>query len=144
MDKKKYQSVAEMTRALADDDQLANELEERINERQIVKKLAALRLAKGMSQTEIAAAMQCTQSRISKLESGVDRDLTLGDLELYLDALGLAAGIVMSPKGQTAAAAIKHHWDRIGQHLNNLVELANPDSEIAIGVAKFSQTITCN
>ena len=101
MAKKQYKSVAEMARRLARDKAFSDKLEKRIADRKIVKQLVALRSAKSLSQAEIAKAMGCTQSRISKLESGVDSDLRLGDLENYLDALGLASRVLVARKGSS-------------------------------------------
>ena len=97
MAKKQYKTVVEMARHVARDKAFSDKLQKRIAERKVVKQLVALRSAKGLSQADIAKAMGCTQSRISKLESGVDNDLRLGDLENYLEfALGLASRLLVA------------------------------------------------
>src|SRR4051812_41510922 len=68
-------------------------LEKRLQQREVVKSLIAKRAVQGLSQTDIAAKMKCSQSRISKLENGTDADLRLDDLFSYLEALGLDATI---------------------------------------------------
>lgn len=51
--------------------------------RKLVSPLTALRVAKGLTQADIAALTGCQQSRVSKLESGVDADLkfTVDEME---------------------------------------------------------------
>lgn len=144
MVQKQFSSVAEMTRSLADDVPLAEAFEKRIAERKIIRQLVALRSAQGLSQADIGTAMGCTQSRISKLESGLDRDLSLDDLESYLNALGLVARLVVSRNDHTISEAIKYHWTCLGQQLDKLLDLAANDAEIAVGIGKFSQDITFN
>ena len=87
--KAEYTSVAEMVRSVSDDPQFADEFDRRVNSRRLVKHLFALRSAEGLSQKDIADRIGCSQSRISKLESGNDDDLRLADLAAYLRALGL-------------------------------------------------------
>ena len=60
------------------------DFEARLHERQLVKLLDILRAFAGMSQKELAAKLGCTQSKISKLESGVDADLRFGDIATLL------------------------------------------------------------
>jgi ribosome-binding protein aMBF1 (putative translation factor) len=63
-----FDEVAQRRRALADD-------------------LVARRVALGLSQTEVAARMQTSQSAVARLESG-DTDVRLSTLERYAAALG--------------------------------------------------------
>ena len=86
---KRYSSVPEMVRDLSMDKEFASSLEQTMAERNIIDLLMGLRTSKGLSQQDIAAAMGCTQSRISKLENGKDDDLCVGDFHAYTAALGL-------------------------------------------------------
>lgn len=52
-----------------------------------VRALAAKRRERGLSQTQIAAAMATSASIVSRLESGAD--VRISTLEKYLSALGL-------------------------------------------------------
>lgn len=58
-------------------------LQDYMRRRKLVSTLTALRVAKGLTQADIAALMGCQQSRVSKLESGVDADLkfTVDEME---------------------------------------------------------------
>jgi predicted transcriptional regulator len=63
-----FDEVAERRRALSDE-------------------LVAQRLRLGLSQTEVAARMQTSQSAVARIESG-DADVRLSTLERYAAALG--------------------------------------------------------
>jgi predicted XRE-type DNA-binding protein len=95
--KQNHASVADMIREVLDDDEIADNFERHVNQRQIVKKLMALRAAAQISQQEIAAKLECTQSKVSKLENNKDEDLRLGDLAQYARALGYDMKIVLTP-----------------------------------------------
>jgi transcriptional regulator with XRE-family HTH domain len=88
-----------MVRETSDDDggAFADALEERLRCRGILKDLMVLRASRGLSQGDVAAKMGCTQSRISKLESSTDADLSLGDLAGYASAVGFRAKVVLVP-----------------------------------------------
>jgi predicted transcriptional regulator len=55
--------------------------------RAVTDELVAQRLEQGLSQTEVAARMQTSQSAVARLESG-DADVRLSTLERYAAALG--------------------------------------------------------
>jgi transcriptional regulator with XRE-family HTH domain len=131
----KYYSVSEMLADSPIDEELRNDTIRRIAEREIIKKLIGCRVASDMSQQEIATHMGCTQSRISKLENGVDADLRLGDVNDYLSALGMNLRLVISDDQHTAAEEIKLHALQIRRRLLEMADLAHADSAMAKGVA---------
>ena len=96
MAKKSYSSVADMVRGLSDSPDVGDTMTNHLAERQITNKLLALRAAKGLSQKQVAEHFGCTQSRISKLESSVDSEWSLGDVSKYAEALGLRIEIIFS------------------------------------------------
>ncbi len=55
--------------------------------RDLAADLVAVRLELGLSQTEVAARMQTSQSAVARIESG-DADVRLSTLERYAAALG--------------------------------------------------------
>lgn len=135
--KKQYASVAEMVRSVSDDPQFADDFDRRVNSRRLVKHLFAMRNAEGLSQKDIADRIGCSQSRISKLESGNDDDLRLADLAAYLRALDLDLCLVFGQKDSTIVNKIKYHAVAIKRLLAELVKLAQMDKQIAEGVAGF-------
>lgn len=56
------------------------------DQRQLVERLVELRVAQGLSQTEVAARMGTSQSAVARLERG-DTDVRLSTLQRYAAAL---------------------------------------------------------
>ena len=104
MAKRQFRSVTEMVRSISDSKETVNRVEKKIAARQIVVQLATLRMKQGLSQADVAEEMGCTQSRISKLENGVDQDLTIGDIETYLKVLHLEMNVVFHESSLTKLA----------------------------------------
>jgi transcriptional regulator with XRE-family HTH domain len=134
--KKTYKSVAQVVRETAEGP-FAEAFEERLHGRRIVKDLMVLRASRGLTQADIAEKMGCTQSRISKLESAKDIDLTLGDLAKYAGAVGFRLGVVLEPRETTAVGRVKKLAFQIKDELDRLAGLAQEDQKIAQGVAGF-------
>ena len=86
---KRYKSVAEMVRDISADEELAKKLEKLIESKRVVKTLISLRIREGKTQKQVAEHMGCSQSRISKLESGEDKHIRLGDILKYLEAIDM-------------------------------------------------------
>lgn len=124
--------------------ELIDAVKKETDKRVLVDHLLALRGAKGLSQEDIAKHFGCSQSKISKLENGVDEDLRIGDLLSYCDAIGLDLSIGTSPKGHTAIDRIKQHAFCIQDELVQMVDLADDDEEILEGVAKAHVEVLFN
>ena len=135
--KKRYSSVREMVDDLSEDKTFAEEFEEQASRRELVKALFVLRCSANMSQKDVAERMGCTQSRVSKLESGTDDDLGLGDLQAYAAALGLETRIVLARKGRTLVDEVKYHAFAIKRLLEHLAELVGDEGSMAKGVLGF-------
>jgi transcriptional regulator with XRE-family HTH domain len=133
-----------MMKDITQDDPYADELNEHLSRRTIIRKLLALRGAKGLSQGDIAAKLGCTQSRISKLESGTDADLSLRDFEGYAAALGFNIKIVIVDKNINFVNEIRYHAFSIRRLTDYLARLALADELIATGVAAFFNEAASN
>lgn len=133
---KQYQSVSEMVHAVAGDRAFADALDKQIAERQVIKLLIALRALADKSQSDLAKSLGCSQSRISKLESGKDGDLRLEDFHAYLTALGYDMKVVVGKRDQTAFDEVKYHALSIKRLLDHLAELAGDDESMSHGVLK--------
>ena len=134
--KGRYKSVSQMVRETSDK-AIADEFDRRLHRRQIVKDLMVLRASWGLSQGDVAEKMGCTQSRISKLESSKDMNLTLSDLASYACAVGFRVGVVVAPRETTAVERVKFHAFQIKHELDRIVELVKGDQKLAQGVAGF-------
>ena len=133
---KQYKSVSEMVHAVGADRTFADALDKQIAQRQVIKLLISLRALADKSQSDIAKAMDCTQSRISKLESARDGDLRLEDFHAYLTALGYDMKIVIGKHDQTAFDEVKYHAFSIKRLLDHFAELAGDDETMGRGVLK--------
>ena len=134
--KKRFTNVVDMVRDFADDD-FAQELEQQIAERTIVKSLIGARVSRNVSQDDIAQQLGCTQSRVSKIEGGKDADLTLGELAAYASAFGNELEIVPHPIGSKAVDRVKTFARCIHRELKGLARLAKGDQSIAAGAEGF-------
>ncbi len=135
--RKRYRSISEMARALSDDKAFADGVDRQIGERNIINHLMALRATLGKSQKDIALAMGCSQSRVSKLESGKDDDLRIGDFAKYAAALGLEMMVVLGKNDRTIVDDIKGHALSIRRLFGQLIQLGKSDPSIAEGVKAF-------
>lgn len=131
-----YNSVSEMVKNLVEDKEFQAEFERELANKKLAKTLFAMRCAQGITQSEIALRMNCTQGRISKLEnSGID-GIRVGDLVLYAKALNLQTSIGFEKDIKTVDR-VKYHAFQIKKHLDQLADLAHQDDQIFYGVLKF-------
>ncbi len=135
--KKKYTNVAELVRDTVPDEEFHAAFEEHVAQRKLIKRLVALRAARGMSQSDVAAKMACSQSRVSKLENATDEEMRLGDLRAYAKAVGCDLVACPIPHDMKPVDTVKYHTVTIKKHTDDLAELAKADESIAEGVAGF-------
>lgn len=141
---KSYSSVEEMVRDLsADDPEFVAMFEEHVRQRQLVKSLTVIRAVAGMSQAELAAKLGCSQSKVSKLESGTDAGVTFGELVAILDATGHRAKVLLLPAGGLVEE-VKSHAHAIKQLLDELVALAGTDGVMVSAAAQFMDEAASN
>src|SRR5437870_3635650 len=140
--RKQYSSVPEMIRDVSEDRTFAESVAKRIEERNIINLLMALRTSLDMSQKDIADKMGCTQSRISKLENGKDDDLRIGDFHKYAEALGLRLMILLANKKQPPIAErIKYHTSALKRLFAELSDLVGDDDAMRKGAFQVALEI---
>jgi predicted XRE-type DNA-binding protein len=132
-----HNSVSEMVQALSDDQTFADEFAKRVSDRQLIKVLTVLRTQAGLSQKELAAKLNCTQSKVSKLESGCDADLGFGDVIDYTQAVEHEMRIFLVPKGQRIVDDVKMHAFIIKRLLDRLVQMVGHDGVMIKAAADF-------
>lgn len=108
-----------------------------IREKQVAKLLFILRCKEGLSQKEMAEKVGCSQSRISKIETSRDEDLSVKDLLDYGKALKLRLEIGYSRPSFKLVDQIKFHAFKMKEGLERLCELAKDDPEMTEGIRKF-------
>jgi len=131
---KRYSRVSKMLEDTGTPQEIIDSVKE-VENQVAVPLLAGLRVSKGLTQKELAAAIGCTQGRISKLEMSQDQDVRLGDFADYTRATGQSVWLTIG--APTLAEHIKTHTRALRQLLGELTELADEDRAINQGVEKF-------
>src|SRR5271157_6029833 len=101
--------------------------------------LVSLRVAKGLTQKELADIIGCSEGRISKLEQGRDEDLRLKDFIDYTNATDDAVWITNG--GPNSRETIKLHVHAIRRLVPEMVPLAGGDQAIIDGISRFLDDI---
>lgn len=132
-----FDSVETMVDALWGGDEFAGNVKKRIAERRIVSVLQAMRVARNIPQSRIAEELECSQSRVSKIENCEDGELTLKELEAYARVFDCDLNLLFSPRKDTAVDRVKYHAFAIKRELEKMAQCAQDDHQIAKGVANF-------
>lgn len=132
-------TVAAMAAELADDPAIEADVEALARRSRLVRTLVDIRLTKKMTQAQIASAMHCDQSRVSRIENGYDDDLTYGDMVAYANAAGCSLNLLFDDTGAPAATRIKQHVFAIQAQLNSLATLAEQTGDERALVAKIHE-----
>ena len=83
-----YRSVEEMLRGHGYR-RVAEAVRQLSAKTRLIDQLIVARVAAGLTQSQMAAKLRCSQSRISKIEDSQDADLSLGDIQAYARIVGL-------------------------------------------------------
>ncbi|AKJ65241.1 helix-turn-helix domain-containing protein [Kiritimatiella glycovorans] len=143
----KYQSASEAAAFLADDPEAKERIDLETARRTLVTALVRERVRKGLSQKDIAQAMRCDSSKISRIEAGNDLSLKWGDIIGYLAAMKMNVSLVMDDATLPAAARIKQCVFRTHELLEDLVQLAREvdgDTEITDKIHQFYGEVLFN
>lgn len=132
----RYKTVEELMAASGVSAETQNAVSELEKESRLTGQLAVLRTAAGITQELMAEKLGCTQSCISKLECGMDDDITLKQLRTYAEATGERIGLTVG-KPLNHVEAIKLHAQGIHHHLQALAKLAHQDRELEAGIQRF-------
>ena len=119
-----HESVSDAAAFLADDPKVKAEVEHETVRSSLVTALLHMRVQKGYTQKQIAEAMHCDPSKISKMESGNDASLKWIDIAGYLSAVGVRMNILFEDSQLPAADRIKQHVFMIHDLLERLADLA--------------------
>lgn len=130
MASRQFKSVSDLVRTISDSAATAELVEKKIAERAIVSQLIAMRLKRDLSQADIAKEMGCTQSRVSKFENGLDKNLTFADIQAYLKALQMQMGVMFHEEGHSLMERVKMHACSIVSCLQEIASLSNGDQSM--------------
>ena len=132
-----YGSVSEMVRDLSEPD-FADDFDRYRSERQLVNALSIVRCLKGLSQADIATRMDCAQSKVSRIESSPDAEMSFGDFLGYAMALDRSIHLEILPMARNGADHIRFHVESIKHELNSLFKVAGNDQTIEEGVGDLA------
>lgn len=134
---KTYKNVEEMVKDLSEDSKFKDSVLNEIKNKAISKFLFTLRCEHNLTQKHLADKIGCTQSKISKIESSYDKDITINDLLEYGKALGLQLGIGFNRRKKVKIVdLVEYHVSKIQEHIDNLTNLAGTDTSMIKGVSK--------
>jgi hypothetical protein len=138
---RKYASVSELVRDTSDAG-FADEFDKYQADRGLVNCLTIIRCANGVSQVELAKRMDCAQSKISKMETSADADLSFGDVVSFALALQQSIRISFSPSRKNGSDHIRFHVECIKHALDGLVRINGDDKDTCDDVEAFAiQTV---
>jgi len=88
---------------LREDPRLAREVEEIVSEMRLEEDLAALRERRKLTQSQVAKLIGTSQPYVAKLESGRIKNLGVGTLVKYAQALGATVSVQIKPRTHAVA-----------------------------------------
>mgnify|MGYP000847092497 FL=1 len=133
---KRYASVRDLLRGEKVASDVQSKVEELRQETSLTEILANLRVAAGLTQEQVAERLGVSQSAISKLESGRDEDLTVGEIRKYAELTGQRIALMFG-KPLSHVEAVKVHALGIRQRLTALAALAHKDEELEPAIQGF-------
>jgi transcriptional regulator with XRE-family HTH domain len=134
---KRYASVTDVLHSMDIPDEQKKRQADYIKARQLSRLLTVMRSQKKMSQIQAAEKLGWSQGRVSKLETKADRDVSVGDLLDYSNALDLEMSIVFLPRGMKIVDRIKIHALEMVKLLQRLVKLSKGDGEMEQAVHRL-------
>jgi transcriptional regulator with XRE-family HTH domain len=135
---RRYASVDELLRGECLPKEISDGVRQLADETRFTRMLAALRVNAGLTQEQMGDKLghARTQSAISKLESGRDEELTIGDIRDYAKVLNERIGLVFGPQ-LNHVEAIKMHALAMRERMMSLAKLAQEDDQIEREVQAF-------
>jgi transcriptional regulator with XRE-family HTH domain len=143
----KFKSAAEAAAQLAEDPQIEKRVKDEICRNTVISVLLEMRIDKGLTQEQIAEAMGCDPSVVSRIESGNDRQLKWTDIMAYCNALKVQMNILFDDPALPAADRIKQYVFKIHEDLESLAKLAKEvggEDDIAREIDRFYKQVLFN
>ena len=134
---KQYKTVSDMVKSISEDEKFKNDALRDFSVKGLGKFLFYLRCSHKLTQKEMSEKIDCSQARISKIESSKDEELSIKDFQDYGKALGLQLEIGYRNKNMKYVDMVKFHAFQIQHYLKLLAELAKEDEQMEKGVVDF-------
>lgn len=140
----RFKSAREMIAAMDLPKKQTEQIQTSLDQRRMSRMLAVMRNRKKMTQAEAAEKLGWTQGRVSKLESKIDSEISIGDLAEYSQAIGLEMSVMFMPRNMKIVDRVKVHAHEIAQLLKRLVDLSQGDHAMVKGVEHFHHECLAN
>jgi transcriptional regulator with XRE-family HTH domain len=142
-----FKTAAEAAAFLAKKPEIASAVEQDIENSRLVTLLVDMRMAKNITQDQVAQSMRCDPSKISRMESCSDSYLRLNDIIGYTNALGVQVSVMFDDNSLPASARIKQCVMQIDRDLKKLLHIAQQqdgNQEITSKIGNFYQEVLFN
>ncbi|MEI8310731.1 MAG: transcriptional regulator [Verrucomicrobiota bacterium] len=133
---RRYASVTDLLKGESVSAGVGRQVESLAAETRVVQQLVQLRARAGLTQSELAKKIGCTQSRISKVEASRDENIPLGVIRDYVKATDSRISLVCG-KPVNHVEAVKSHAFSIKRHLESLADLAKKHDELEPHIQGF-------
>lgn len=134
---KKFNSISSLMSSITTDKEFSEQTLKEIKRKRLAKFLFALRCQHHLTQKQIAKKINCSQSRISKIEGSYDEELSIQDLTDYANALHLELEIGYRNRSTKIIDLIKYHAFKIKHYLDTLLALGKDDAAMNDGIANL-------
>jgi transcriptional regulator with XRE-family HTH domain len=141
---KTYANVADLVREMGLDEEMIDAVDQALERQTLMRQLMAMRAARGLSQGDVAGAMGCSQSRVSKMENSEDDELRYGDLRAYARAVGCELESGVRPNDLAPADEASRLAFAVHDRLSRMARLAQGDEAIAQSVAELFGEVLLN
>lgn len=141
---KRYGNVVDVLQSMDIPEDQKKRQADYIKARQLSRLLTVMRSQKQLSQTQAAEKLGWSQGRVSKLETKEDRQIAVGDLLDYSNALDLEMSIVFLPRGMRIVDRVKIYAFEMVKLLRYLVRISKGDGEMERGVHQFHDECLAN
>jgi transcriptional regulator with XRE-family HTH domain len=131
-----YSSVQDLIKGEGYSQEVRAGYQEAVAATRLTQQLAQMRIKAGITQESMATHLGVTQSAISKLESGLDEDLTIRQIRAYAEAASQRIGIAIG-KPLNHVEAIKAHAIGMQKRLMALAAIAREQDELEREIQAF-------
>jgi transcriptional regulator with XRE-family HTH domain len=133
---RRYSSVDELASGEVLSPEVRKRLAELKTETVIVEALVGMRQSAGLTQQKLAEMLDKSQGAVSKLESGSDEDLTVGEMMEYSRATNERFMLLIG-KPMNHVECVKWHAFGIREHLSALAKMAHEDDGLEQAIKAF-------
>jgi transcriptional regulator with XRE-family HTH domain len=110
--------------------ELIGEYSARAEKSYVLKHLIGLRHRHEKTQKEVAVGMGCTQSRLSKIESNTDEELTVDQLKRYAGTLGYCVVLNVIPNSGRASDQVHFYGCEIDRIIQRLAARSHAETAV--------------